>query len=299
MNRIDRIIKESIDRFILRESDKDWWGLEAPKGQKYDPRGRKKKKQQPEPIQQQPQPQPQPTMPNQQPQQQAPQSSRGRKRIKPKTLFDAVTVNQIGMVIRNSWVSMGLRKICTMNRSLERIYSRDNAAILRNFFSSVTNLKADDDEHDLFVLFTNTYNKLYEITEEVEGMAKEGAVNERYVISKITEMPIELEDLANILDEMHEKAKTLKILAKQQRIRDNSNPNLFIVTNDIEIQDGVYIKKAVINGYKTTAGINKLIIFDKGEVDDIRKKLFTLASNIRKKWGDNFGRGVHNRKVNR
>jgi hypothetical protein len=194
---------------------------------------------------------------------------------------------------------MGLRKICTMNRSLERIYSRDNAAILRNFFSSATNLKADDDEHDLFVLFTNTYNKLYEITKEVEEMAKEGAVNERYVISKITEMPVELEDLANILDEMHEKAKTLKILAKQQRIRDNSNPNLFIVTNDIEIQDGVYIKKAVINGYKTTAGINKLIIFDKGEVDDIRKKLFTLASNIRKKWGDNFGRGVHNRKVNR
>jgi hypothetical protein len=194
---------------------------------------------------------------------------------------------------------MGLRKICTMNRSLERIYSRDNAAILRNFFSSATNLKADDDEHDLFVLFTNTYNKLNEMTKEIEEMAKEGAVNERYVISKITEMPVELEDLANILDEMYGKAKSLKILAKKQKIKDNSIPNLFAVTNDVEIEDGVYIKKAVINGYRTTGGINRLIIFDKGEVDAMRKNLFALASNIRKKWGDNFGRGIHNRRVNR
>ena len=302
MNRIDRIIRESIDRFILRESDRDWWGLEAPKGQKYDPRGRKKKKQQPQPIQSQPNipnQQPQPNIPNQQPQQQVPQPNRGGKKIKPKTLFDAVTVNQIGMVIRNSWASMGLKKICTMNRSLERVYGRDNATILRNFFSSVTNLKADTDEHDLFVMFTNTYNKLHEITKEIEEMAREGAVNERYVISKITEMPVELEDLANILDEMHGKAKSLKILAKQQGIKNNSNPNVFAVNADIALQDGTHIKKAVINGYNTTAGINRLIIFDKGEVDAMRKNLFTLASNIRKKWGDNFGRGIHNRKVSR
>jgi hypothetical protein len=300
MSRIDRIIRESIDRFILREANesKKYPSMDEFENPNWKKLGRKKK-QQPQPIQPQPNPQPQPNIPNQQPQQQAPQPNGGRKRIKPKTLFDAVTVNQIGMVIRKSWVSMELRTICTMNRSLERIYGRDNAAILRNFFNSVTNLKPGDSEHDLFIIFTNTYNKLQEITKEIEEMAKEGATNERYVISKITEMPIELEGLANVLDEMHEKAKSLKILAKQQKIRDNSNPNLFAVTNDVKIEDGVYIKKAVINGYRTTAGINKLIIFDKGKVDDIREKLFALASNIRKKWGDNFGRGVHNRKVNR
>ena len=281
MNRIDRIISESIDRFILREismsdfENPNWKGL-----------GRKKKKQ--------PQPQPQPNIPQQQPQQ-AP-APRGRKRIKPKTLADAITTNQVGMVIKNEWYSQALKAIASMSRNLERMFGVGNARILRNYFNAKTELKAEG-QHDLFILFSTNYRKICELTKEVEQMAKQGNVNEKDVISRMADMPRPLNDLAIILDEMGIKAKSLKILAKQQRIKNNNIPNKFVVNGDIQLPDGNSIKSAVINGYATSAGLNNLIIFDQGLVETERQRLFKLANYIRDTWGDNLDHGLHSKRI--
>ena len=66
MSRIDRIIRESIDRFILREANesKKYPSMDEFENPNWKKLGRKKK-QQPQPIQPQPNPQPQPNIPNQ------------------------------------------------------------------------------------------------------------------------------------------------------------------------------------------------------------------------------------------
>lgn len=171
MNRIDKIIKESINRFVLREVDEAslknpaeaWANMEG---------GTYKEK-------------------------------RGKYNVQPrqrvKTLDDATTINQAGRLIRASWYSVELGAIGGFARNYA-VYGINNADKFFNFFR-------DQEGNSMFVKFNELYQKVDDFTSDIEKWAKYG--EEVPVLSRMKQLTVFLDELATYIGFLVNKASDM------------------------------------------------------------------------------------------
>ena len=170
----------------------------------------------------------------------------------------------IAKVIRNEWYSRGLGTIRTFNNNGYLLGVEDSENLHNR-------LSARNNNQDPFVPITNDYTKLLGFTDEIEKWGSKGDYNS--VHSRLCDMPLYLDDLADAL------VKWFNETGKEVKTKDNSSR-----------------KGGVINGYKRkdgTQAINGLIQVRRKpkEFGEIVNKLRNCANTIRYYFGDNFGDG--------
>lgn len=177
--------------------------------------------------------------------------------------YDARTIRQIGNTIRKAWDSQKLRAIIGYNRNVTRIYGRNNADAVYNFFTN--------ENGNMFANFAMKYNTISSLTSDIEKWAKEGDANG--VKYRLRDLPRNLEELSVMLNELVNRYKQLK------KIRQFSKP-----LNKKENMAG-----NMIDGYKTSNGLSDLVIAKHpSNVSAIVNQLTKCADYIKNKWGDNL-----------
>lgn len=177
--------------------------------------------------------------------------------------YEARTVNQIGKTIRKAWDSQKLRAIAGYNRNITRMYGRNNADAVYNFFTN--------DNGNMFANFAIKYNTISSLTSDIERWAKEGDTGG--VKYRLRDLPTNLEELAAMINELANKYKQLK------KVRQFSTP-----LNKKENMVG-----NMIDGYKTSNGLSDLVIAKHpSNISAIVNQLIECAEYIRNKWGDNL-----------
>lgn len=193
MNRIDRIISESIDRFILRESD--WDRFERPtttritkkNGEVVDLNGDPKNK-------------------NKIRKELGLQPKEHKKRVVAKTIFDADPMNasQIRRTLRKSWESTLYPMYHLLSKFIKQ-YGEYNANwLLRQF--------GETDEYGkltgkgLDTIYNSLYDKINEYTSNIEGYGSDL----RHIKSRCGEIATLLSDIQKAINEMCESCKKLR-----------------------------------------------------------------------------------------
>ena len=182
MNRIDKIISESIDKFILREIDEvlknpaeAWANMEG---------GTYKQK-------------------------------RGRYNVQPRkkitSLSEATTINQVGRLLRSEWYSKELGAIGGFARNYA-LYGNAAADALFNFFR--------DEKGDMFVQFNQLYEKVNSYTKNIEDWSKYG--EEGPVLSRLKDLVPFLEELATYIGFLANKTKDLMKYPPFLQLRGNA-----------------------------------------------------------------------------
>ena len=233
MNRIDRIISESINRFILREVDEartrrdPWAGLEQVKTRVIKPSG--------DAI----------NVPDA-------NTSRGKKivddaigrpekphkkRVVARTIFDASPNNasQIRRTLRASWQPK-LKPMYGLLGKFTNQYGVSNAQNLLKLFNEV------DQTGKKVIGLTTQYNilfeKLNEYTTEIEGYGSD--LN--HIKKKLSEMPKMINDITNIIYALCKRCQKIKQLLNSKSVDLGFNKN-------------------VIYGYVTSSGLEKKPIY--------------------------------------
>jgi hypothetical protein len=270
MNRIDKIISESINRFILREIEEGIDDMERTfSAAVTDPKTNKKvvvtAKSRVEL--------------NRKIAQLQGKTVQKRQYTKSKPLNNLSDVCEryvkgspakakaIAKVINNEWNSRELGCIRTFNNN-SYLLGVDDSENLHN------RLRARNDNHDPFVPITNSYVTLLNYTEQIENWGNAGDYNS--VHSRLCDMPQYLDDLADSLTKWYNQTgKEVK----------NNNPNI----NQTRTGN-------VITGYKRKNGaqaINGLMQIRRKPKNfaKIVDKLKNCAATIRYNFGDNFNDG--------
>lgn len=173
----------------------------------------------------------------------------------------------IAKVIRNEWYSRELGTIRTFNNNGYLLGVTDSENLHNR-------LRARNNNQDPFVPITNAYVQLIKYTDEIEKWGSQGDYNG--VESRLCDMPQYLDDLADSL------VKWYNQTGKEVR---NNNPNI----NQTRTGN-------VITGYKRkngTQAINGLVQVRRKpkEFAKIVDKLKKCADVIRTNFGDNFQNG--------
>lgn len=285
MNRIDRIISESINRFILREIDEmsSIYDMEggSSKTKVYKPNGdviqfgsdasgRTKK---------------------------AIDATIGRrkrtytKRSRPKDLAsiyyaddlsDSQKAKYIARYLRNEWASRKLDAIVTFNRKSGKVFGQEDREKLDN--SVRRQVSANDTPNpsspikketvNPFQKVCEAYNNLSDKTASVEEWGAEGDYDN--IITKLCEMPRELDNLAFWLGKLYDWVK------KSMK----------------SFQANAARKGNIVNGYVRNDGtqaINGLAqLFPNSPEkfsNEVTSKVIHCAETIRMCWGDIYGNG--------
>lgn len=184
MDIINKIIKESIDNFVLSEArlvdpNEAWANLyggttKQKRIKKYGPGGP------------------------------PPEEATPRKRKVVKSLDDAETPNQIGRVLRNEWDCQALKNILSFNKNVCGMYGKNNANAFWNFFEST------------LTPFHTKYREVSKLTSDIENWARQG--DRSGVLYRIKDLPKPLEELADVFTALYNKCQTLQKLAKTNDI---------------------------------------------------------------------------------
>ena len=174
---IDRIIQESINRFILREVDeakkglsdaeKMWSSLEGPTAKRRGGGG----------------------------------APRG-KRFVPNNIYEAVTLRQLGPALRKTWDGEDIRKIRSFNRNVFGMFGAKNREAFEDFFRPAPG------QPTLVEQFQTKYRQVEELTTQIEQWAKEG--DKQSVEYRLRDLPKPLEELADLLKALWDKGQILR-----------------------------------------------------------------------------------------
>ncbi len=222
MNRIDKIISESIDKFILREIDEvlknpaeAWANMEG---------GTYKQK-------------------------------RGRYNVQPRkkitSLSEATTINQVGRFLRSAWYSKELGAIGGFARNYA-VYGNAAADALFNFFR--------DEKGDMFVQFNQLYEKVNSYTKNIEDWSKYG--EEGPVLSRLKDLVPFLEELATYIGFLANKTKDLMKYPPFLQLRGNAarKGNIIDGYNTVNgLLDTVLNPKKKVEANKVTAKIRQCV----------------------------------------
>ena len=278
MNRIDRIISESIDKFILREiSMSDFERKIAPRKAKV------KNKKTGEMVDV--------TAKTDA------ELRRGAGRVngvtvplrqynrkpKPKDLYDACVkfpddgpdkAKAIAKVIKNEWYSRDLEGIYTFNKNGYFLGAKDSQNLHKR-------LSTNNNEKDPFFPIASNYRQLMKFTNDIQEWGKAGEY--KTVESRLCDMPIYLDNLADAIVNWLSVTKN-EVSTKGQMINTTIGVG--------QTKTGRKRKGNIINGYDKKGGGKaikglKQVRGSTGSSSAIVNKLRECASTIRSLFGDN------------